>query len=196
VCNESSVIKLEGKNMKNVWQAKISKVMALMSVLLLSACSTPDVSLYEKNEPKFELEAFFSGSLKAHGILKNRSGEVIRYFNATLEGSWENGVGTLAEVFLFDDGEEQKRTWIMTPDASGEYTATANDVVGEGNIQISGNALFMTYVLQVPYKGDLMEVTVDDRMYLVKEGVVMNESIMTKFGFEVGYLSIVIEKIE
>ncbi|WP_239495627.1 DUF3833 domain-containing protein [Marinomonas primoryensis] len=168
---------------------------AFLSVLLLSACSTPDVSLYAKNEPKFELQDFFSGSLKAHGILKNRSGEVIRYFNATLEGDWEDGVGTLAEVFTFDDGEIQNRTWIMTPNDNGEYTATANDVIGTGDIKIAGNALFMNYVLQVPYDGDLLEVNVDDRMYMVKDGVVMNESIMTKFGVEVGYLSIVIEKI-
>jgi hypothetical protein len=83
----------------------------------------------------------------------------------------------------------------MTPNDNGEYTATANDVIGTGDIKIAGNALFMNYVLQVPYDGDLLEVNVDDRMYMVKDGVVMNESIMTKFGVEVGYLSIVIEKI-
>ena len=171
-------------------------IIASMGVFLLSACSTPDVSLYAKNEPKFELQNFFSGSLKAHGILKNRSGEVIRYFNATLEGDWKGGVGTLAEVFTFDDGEIQNRTWTMTPNEKGEYTATANDVIGTGDIQIAGNALFMNYVLQVPYDGDLLEVNVDDRMYMVKDGVVMNESIMTKFGVEVGYLSIVIEKVK
>ncbi len=175
----------------NAWR----KMAILLTVFFLSACSTSDISLYENNEPKFELQSFFSGSLTAHGILKNRSGEVIRYFNATLEGSWENGVGTLAEVFLFDDGEVQERTWVMTPNEQGDYIATANDVVGSGKISIAGNALFMNYVLQVPYDGDILEVNVDDRMYMVKEGVVMNESIMTKFGFEVGYLSIVIEKI-
>ena len=182
--------------MNLIWRInKLNKLAILLSVLFLSACSTPDISLYEKNEPKFELQSFFSGSLKAHGILKNRSGDVIRYFNATLEGSWENGVGTLAEVFLFDDGEVQERTWIMTPNEQGNYIATANDVVGTGEISISGNALFMNYVLQVPYDGDILEINVDDRMYMVKEGVVINESIMTKFGFNVGYLSIVIEKI-
>ena len=180
--------------MKNVCRSIMLKITAVCCLLLLTACSTPDVSLYAKNEPKFELQSFFSGPLTAHGILKNRSGEVTRYFNATLEGSWENGVGTLAEVFVFDDGEVQKRTWIMTPDDQGRYSATANDVVGSGDIKISGNALFMNYVLQVPYDGDLLEVNVDDRMYMVKEGVVINESVMKKFGVEVGYLSIVIEK--
>nr|WP_264194049.1 DUF3833 domain-containing protein [Marinomonas algarum] len=167
-----------------------------MCVVLLTACSTPDVSLYEKNEPEFNLETFFSGELTAHGILKNRSGEVIRYFNATLDGSWEDGVGTLAEVFVFDDGEVQNRTWTMTPNDQGTYTATANDVVGSGEVRSAGNALFMKYVLQVPYNGDILEVTVDDRMYMVKDGVVMNESVMTKFGFEVGYLSIVIQQVK
>jgi hypothetical protein len=82
----------------------------------------------------------------------------------------------------------------MTPNEQGEYSATANDVVGSGDIKISGNALFMNYVLQVPYDGDLIDVNVDDRMYMVKEGVVINESVMKKFGVEVGYLTIVIEK--
>lgn len=181
--------------MRFIWQSSRSKLAALMCLVLLTACSTPEVSLYAKNEPKFELESFFSGPLSAHGILKNRSGEVIRYFNATLNGSWENGVGTLAEVFVFDDGEVQNRTWTMTPNDKGTYTATANDVVGSGEVNISGNALFMNYVLQVPYDGDLIEVNVDDRMYMVKDGVVMNESVMTKFGFDVGYLSIVIQKV-
>lgn len=180
--------------MTNVCRSIMVKISAVCCLLLLTACSTPDVSLYAKNEPKFELQTFFSGSLTAHGILKNRSGEVTRYFNATLEGSWDNGVGTLAEVFVFDDGEVQERTWVMTPDDQGNYSATANDVVGSGDIKIAGNALFMNYVLQVPYDGDLLEVNVDDRMYMVKEGVVINESVMKKFGVEVGYLSIVIEK--
>lgn len=182
--------------MRNLWQPIKTKILAVICLFMLSACSAPDISLYANNEPKFELEEFFSGSLTAHGILKNRSGEVIRYFNATLEGRWENGVGTLAEEFLFDDGEIQNRTWTMTPDENGQYIATANDVTGFGEVKISGNALFMDYILQVPYKGDTLEVRVDDRMYMVKDGVVMNESVMTKFGFEVGYLSIVIQKVK
>lgn len=189
------MILFKGCYMRNLWQLIQTKILAVICLFMLSACSAPDVSLYANNEPKFELEEFFSGSLTAHGILKNRSGEVIRYFNATLEGRWENGVGTLAEEFLFDDGEVQNRTWTMTPDENGQYIATANDVTGFGEVKIAGNALFMDYILQVPYQGDTLEVKVDDRMYMVKEGVVINESVMTKFGFDVGYLSIVIRKV-
>lgn len=163
--------------------------------LTLTACSSTNIDLYANNKPALDVTNFFSGKLTAHGIVKNRSGEVIRFFNADLVGSWSNGVGTLEEEFLFDDGEIQHRTWILKPNGKGGYVSTANDVTGSGTLNTAGNALFMKYVLQVAYKDSTIDVSVDDRMYLVKQGVLMNESILTKFGFEVGSVSLVILKV-
>lgn len=170
------------------------RVCLILPFILLAGCSSTDVSIYAKNKPEFKLEEFFNGPLTAHGVLKNRSGEVTRYFNADLMGSWKDGVGTLKENFLFDDGEKQQRVWTLKPNANGQYTSTAGDVVGKGSLALSGNALFMKYVLQVPYDGDVINVNVDDRMYMVNKNVVINESVLSKFGFNVGYLSLVIEK--
>lgn len=172
------------------------RLLALASAVLIAGCSSVEVTDYAKNQPKFDLPEFFSGHLKAHGILKNRSGKVIRYFNADLVGEWKNGIGTLNEDFVFNDGEKQHRTWTMTPDENGHYSATANDVVGTGQINQAGNAMFMKYVLEVPYKGDTLDVHVDDRMYRVNDNVVINESVLSKFGFNVGYLTLVIEKVK
>ncbi len=169
-------------------------ILMILCVASLLGCSSTDISVYEKNQPKFVLEDFFSGKLTAHGILKNRQGEVIRYFNADLFASWQSGVGRLEETFLFDDGEAQERIWTLTPTEAGGYVAKANDVVGAGEVKIAGNALFMNYELLVPYDGDLLQINVDDRMYLVNENTIINESVMKKFGFEVGYLTIVITK--
>lgn len=169
-------------------------VALLISLVVLSGCSSTSVEQYADNRPTFDVTTFFDGNLTAHGILKNRSGEVMRYFSADLKGSWENGVGTLEEWFVFDDGEKQERTWTLTPNKDGTYTATAGDVIGSGQLKTSGNALFMKYVLRVPYDGDTIDVNVDDRMYRVSSDVVMNESVLTKFGFEVGYLTLTIIK--
>ena len=46
----------------------------------------------------------------------------------------------------------------------------------------------LDYVLQVPYKDGTLDIRIDDRMYLVEEGLLLNESRMTKFGFTVGYI--------
>lgn len=50
------------------------------------------------------------------GVVKNFSGEVIRTFDADISASWDDeGVGTLDEVFRFNDGEVQTRVWTLTP---------------------------------------------------------------------------------
>jgi len=182
-------------NIKKVFLTSRIPLFLLISLGLIS-CGSTNIAVYQQNQPTLNVESFFKGKLTAHGIVKNRSGEVIRYFNADLKGSWDNGVGLLEEEFLFDDGELDYRTWVLTPHADGGYVSTANDVTGSGHLQTSGNALFMKYILQVPYKDDVIEVHVDDRMYLVKDNVLMNESILTKFGFEVGSVSLVILKSE
>ncbi len=158
------------------------------------ACSQVSVTDYASFEPVLLPEDFFSGDLTAHGVLKNRSGKVTRLFNATIKASWEDGVGTLDEHFLFDDGEKQQRVWTLNPLQEGYYRATANDVVGEGLMQAAGNSLFLDYILDIQYKGRSLKLHVDDRMYLVDEQTLVNESVLRKWGFKVGSILIVIKK--
>ena len=171
---------------------------SLFIVIFLTACSSVDINQYENNKPVLVLDEFFNGELTAHGILKNRSGEVTRYFNVTMTGSWDNnGIGTLAEKFIFDDESIQYRTWTFTPvdtDNGTQYQATANDTVAPTMINLSGNAFFMNYDLIINYKGDDMVVNIDDKMYLTNNDVMINESIMTKYGIEVGYITLTIIK--
>ena len=95
---------------------------------------------------------------------------------------------------MFDDGEQQTRVWKLTPHGNGKYSGTAGDVVGEASMQVAGNSLFLDYVLRIPYDGDTIDLRIDDRMYLVSDTVLLNESIMTKWGFEVGEIVLMIEK--
>jgi hypothetical protein len=181
-------------------QTSLFKTITLFSLVLLmtlftAACSSQKVSDYKDNSPKLVVSEFFNGKLKAHGVVKNRSGEVIRHFSADIDASWQDGIGTLDEDFVFNDGEEQKRIWTLTPNKSGEYIATANDVVGKHKMQVAGNALFMDYILTIAYKGSDMNISVDDKMFLVTPQRIINESVFYKFGFKVGSVQLVIEKI-
>ncbi len=167
--------------------------------MILSAC-TPSIHDYANIKPKLELEKFFSGPLVAEGILKNRNGKVTRWFSANIDANWQHGVGTLEEYFVFNDGERQTRTWTLAPLASKgkltQYRGTANDVKGEAKLSVIGNALFLNYVLTVPYKNGTLDLKVDDRMYLVNEDTIINESILSKWGFNLGTLTLSIRKIE
>ena len=160
--------------------------------LLTTACSTVNVNDYSDLQPQLVLEEFFSGHLTAHGVVKDRGGRVIRMFNADIGASWSEGVGTLDEHFVFDDGEKQRRVWTLTPNGDGSYRGEAGDVIGPGHLESAGNSVFLDYVLQVPYGDGSVDVHVDDRMYLVAPDVLINESSMSKFGWRVGNLVLVI----
>lgn len=166
-----------------------------LCLLGLAACSSVSVSDYSDVGPQLALEEFFSGPLTAHGVVKDRSGRVIRHFSADIVASWQGGVGTLEEDFVFNDGEKQQRTWILTPKGEGRYTGTAGDVVGAGELEVAGNSVFLDYTLRLPWRGDTIDVRVDDRMYLVGQDVLINESVLSKFGLRVGELLLVIQRV-
>ena len=171
----------------------ITLMLALSGFLL--GCSQIKVSAYQKNEPKLVLENFFNGQLSASGILKDRKGLVTRFFNVDIQASWQDGVGTLVEDFIFDDGEKQQRIWTLTKISENKYEAHAADVKRKTTIEVSGNSMFMEYVLIVPYNDSTIDITIDDRMYLVNEHLLINESKMTKFGFSVGEINLVIQHV-
>jgi hypothetical protein len=159
---------------------------------LLTACGSVSVEDYREFGPRFIPSEFFNGRLTAHGVVMNRNGKVTRHFNADIVAYWRDGVGTLEEDFVFSDGEKQRRVWTLEPDGNGGYIGRAGDVVGDGALRYAGNAVFLKYVLRVPYGDGSIDVSVDDRMYLVEPDVLINESRLQKFGFGVGRILLII----
>lgn len=171
----------------------------ILIIVLLAAtgagCRSVQVSEYADQRPELVMENFFSGELTAHGVVKDWRGRVIRTFNASILAYWEDGIGTLEEDFLFDDGEQQRRVWKLRPAPDG-YTGTAGDVVGEADVEVAGNSVFLDYVLRIPFGDGTLDLRIDDRMYLVEPSVLINESAMSKFGLPVGAIQLVILRRE
>ncbi|MEZ5488834.1 MAG: DUF3833 domain-containing protein [Gammaproteobacteria bacterium] len=163
--------------------------------LLLTACGSIKVQHYEQQRPELVMEEFFNGRLTAHGVVKNWRGLVIRTFNADIEAYWQDNTGTLEEDFVFDDGEQQRRVWTLSPVAPGRFRGTAGDVVGAADIEVASNSVFLDYVLRIPRGDGSLDIRIDDRMYLVEPGVIINESKMSKFGLPVGQIQLVIRKL-
>ncbi|XOZ32706.1 DUF3833 domain-containing protein [Halomonadaceae bacterium KBTZ08] len=176
------------------YQARRVSGALLLLLPLLAACSGPAIEDYAGQEPELVPSEFFQGELTARGVVKDRSGEVIRHFDATIDASWdEDGVGTLDEVFQYSDGETDTRVWTLEP-REGGYHATAGDVTEAGFMEFAGNAIHMNYVLEVPYGDDTLNVRMDDWMYRVTNDTVINETEMTYWGFRVGEVVLVIQK--
>ncbi|ODS22771.1 hypothetical protein AB835_12355 [Candidatus Endobugula sertula] len=163
-------------------------------ILSVNGCSSNTISHYSDNLPKLDIKKFFEGKLIAKGIVKNFNGKVIRYFNADLDANWQGDTGILREVFYFNDGEVEYRNWTLRLKDMGHFIGTAEDVIGEASGDQKGNAIFMNYVLAIPYSDTTIEVSVDDKMYLVTPDTLINESYLYKYGIKVGEVVLTIQK--
>ncbi len=127
-------------------------------------------------------------------MLQDFSGKQTRRFTADIVGTIDGNSITLDETFLFDDGEKQKRVWVITQHDDGAYSGTAGDVVGVATGKVSGNVLHWVYQLRIPYDGDEITLTLDDWLYRQDENHMFNLTSMKKFGIEVGKLTLFFQK--
>ncbi len=162
----------------------------LTATLLLSACASVQPDAYRDEKPVLELDRYFNGTVDAWGMFQDRSGKVIKRFTVVLRGTWTGDTGILDEDFTYSDGTREKRVWTIKKLPGGRYTGTAADVLGEAQGQAAGNALRWGYVLKLPVDGKVIEVDMDDWMYLVDDKVMINRAQMSKFGFRLGEVTL------
>ena len=174
----------------------IKIVFSIVFAFLIAGCSSMQIEDFNGTKPEFIPQEYFNGKMKAYGIVKDRSGKIIRSFKGDLVGSWDaNGVGTLDEHFLYNDGEKQHRVWKLKPTKNAKkFIGTAGDIVGDAPMVANGNTVMIDYTMRVPYGDGTLDIDVRDWLHLQDDGVIINHSKMKKFGFEVGELIITIIK--
>lgn len=168
----------------------LAKWSAASVIGLCTACSTPDVAHYADQQPPLDVVAFFSGQTEAWGMFQKRSGEIVKRFHVTLDGRVRDDHFVLDEDFRYSDGTTQHRTWTLTRAANGMWQGTAPDVVDTASGQAAGNVLRWRYTLQLPVDGKTYDVQFDDWMVLVDDRTMINRARVTKFGFEVGQVTL------
>jgi hypothetical protein len=161
---------------------------------LLSGCATPNIDSYANEKPVLDLRSYFNGTLSAYGIFTDRSGAVVKRFTVRMQCSWTGNEGVLDETFSYSDGSSQKRIWHLTQGADGRYTGRADDVVGQAQGQVRGNAFHWTYTLALPVDGRVIDVQFDDWMYLMADGVMLNKASMRKWGIYLGEVTLAFTK--
>ena len=152
----------------------------------LSGCASPTVDDYTGEKPELDLRTYFNGVVDAWGVFTDRNGKVVKRFTVDMKCQWENDQGTLDEDFVYSDGTKEKRIWKLTNKGNGIYVGTAGDVVGLAQGQTKGNAFNWRYTLALPVDGMVLNVQMDDWMYLMNDRVMLNKARMTKLGIHLG----------
>jgi len=166
----------------------------LALLVLLAGCAGPKPEAYRDEKPVLDLREYFDGTVDAWGYFADRSGKVVKRFTVEIRSSWQGDVGTLDEYFRYSDGTDSRRVWTIRRLDAGRYTGTADDVVGEAQGEAAGNALRWRYVLSLPVDGKVYEVDFDDWMYLMDDQVMLNKSVMSKFGVRLGEVVLAFRK--
>ncbi len=159
---------------------------ALLALGLLQGCATVDIQDFTNERPQLDLRTYFNGPIEAWGIFQDRSGKGVKRFKVSIDGKWQGDTGTLDERFVYSDGTTQRRVWTIKRESAQRYVGTADDVVGVAIGEALGNALRWRYVMALPVEGKVYNVDFDDWMYLMDDRVMLNRSVMSKFGFRLG----------
>ena len=183
--------------------ACFSVLSLIFFISFLSACSQQKLTEFDKTQPEFSLIDFFEGDSLAYGIFEDRFGTLQRRFKVNISGqkTQEEIAGKsiskiiLTEDFLYEDGEQQQRIWTISKDVLDDgieyYRGSAGDVIGTAEGGASGSAFFWQYDLDLNISENRLRVRFSDWIYQMDDYVAINKATVSKFGIEIGVVTIV-----
>jgi hypothetical protein len=173
------------------------RLFSLFSVFTLSlflvGCSA-DLDDYKNSGPSFDLFDYFEGETHAWGMVQDYTDMQTRRFEVAIVGTINDNQITLVEDFIFDDGEETQRVWVIERLDNGEYIGRADDIIGVATGKELGNALQWQYDFDLVMDDSNVVVSFDDWMYRQDEKHVFNLTKIKKFGIEVGQITLFFQK--
>jgi len=166
--------------------------------LLLTGCAEMKPDDFANTEPKFDLYEYFEGQTVAWGLFEDRFGKVRRQFKVEITGTVDQNDGqevlVLDEHFTYADGEKDRRVWTINREGSQNYTGKADDIIGQATGTSAGNALNWSYEMDLPVGSRKIRVHFNDWMFLQQDGVMINRAKVTKFGLDIGEVSLFFQK--
>lgn len=174
---------------------RLAPILAAGAASAAAACaSSSSLEQFETAPRQLVLEEYFLGETSAYGLFEDRFGKVRRQFKVDITGELEGNRLTLTENFLYDDGERETRIWEIDVLGDGRYRGTAGDVTGIAEGQVSGNAFNWKYKVDLKVGGSTWNVGFNDWMFLMEDDVLLNRAYVTRYGIEIGQVTIAFRK--
>jgi hypothetical protein len=167
----------------------------LVAAAMATGCASgSSLGQFEAAPRQLVLEEYFAGETTAYGLFEDRFGKVRRQFKVDITGEVEGNRLTLTEKFVYDDGERDTRVWEIDILGGGNYRGTAGDVPVPAVGQVSGNAFNWKYKVDLKVGGSVWNVGFNDWMFLMQDDVLLNRAYVTRYGIEIGQVTIAFNK--
>ena len=154
----------------------MKKIFSLVLLLsLLSSCSflqgiqKPSELDYLDKTTKADIKKFFNGDVEGFAIVQDQNDKIIDTKTIKINGKWEDNKGVIQQSFVYSNGKKDSRTWLVTVEENGNFTAVGHDVAAPAEGKQIGNAIQMTYSLLLVGQKGKEETRLEDRIYLVDD---------------------------
>lgn len=164
------------------------------AVVTMNGCTDMKPTDFSNADPVLRIEEYFAGQTKAWGIFEDRFGGLRRQFVVNIQGEWNGTELILDEKFVYSDGEKDRRVWTIRKVDEHNYEGKAADVIGVAKGEAYGNALNWRYDMDLKVGKGTLRVHFNDWMFLQEDGVLVNRARVTKFGIEIGEVTLFFQK--
>lgn len=165
------------------------------STLGFGACSSAPASPPGPTEP-VTLVSAFQGKRTGNGLFRIWLTGAERRFTARLGGSVTGAPGqrtlTVVEDFTYDDGQQDRLTWVFREKGSDRWTGKREDTVGEATVIEEDGNIRLNYIADFKSLNGTTRLGFSDLIYQQRDGTLVNDGIVTRRGIPVAAVRFVI----
>jgi len=103
-----------------------------------------------------------------------------------LDGARKGETFLLSDRFNYADGEKGLKTWRFEKLGEGRYHGTREDVVGFAEVTKDGDAIRLSYDVDLPSSSGATRVHFEDVLGRSEDGNIVNRAVVSKFRLPVG----------
>lgn len=163
----------------------ITRRSLIVGSLALGACARVPASPDGPLKP-ITLDQAFSGRANGVGVFRVSLTGAERRFTARLNSRLVGDRLTVVEDFFYDDGEENRLTWVFDRAGPGRWTGRREDTVGIAEVIETGDEIRLSYKADFQSGDDVTRLGFEDVIYFGPNGDVINDAIVTWLGIPVG----------
>lgn len=168
-----------------------------LAVMPLAACATIPAPPRQPGPP-ITLVSAFKGSTSGRGHFRVWLTGDERRFTAKLRGTVADDKGarvlTVVEDFLYDDGQEDRLTWVFREESPGRWTGKREDTIGEAVVVEEDGLIRLTYTADFRSSSGITRLGFEDVLYGLPDGIVVNDAVVSRAGIPVASIRFVIRR--
>ncbi len=155
------------------------------ALLPLAGCATEPPSPEGARLPVSLVDAF-EGPSRGTGVFRAPLAGIERRFSARLNGRLRGDTLTVVEDFRYDDGQEDRLTWVFTRTGPQSWHGRREDTVGPAAVREDGREIRLSYVADFRSTSGVTRLGFADVIYRPAAGLVVNDAIVTRWGLPIG----------